>query len=280
MAPTTPARASDRIAVLRATISNIERHPAFPGSRLSLVPSGYDRFDSYLSGGLARGTLHDIHAEAAADSSATTGFALAWAARAQRAAPGRPVVWITQDAALRESGAPYGPGLAALGLDPDALILVHTVTLQETLWALEESLRIRAPAAIIGEFSGFPSGYDLTASRRLLLAAQAGQALGLLIFSGLGGSAAGATSAAATRFNVSSQPSVAEQEVPGWAAWRIDILKNRMGRTGQFSVEWRHDDIIFTEPRPAGSKTLLRHRLSNSADGSVASPRRSIRRAG
>lgn len=279
MAPTTLARASDRIAVLRATIRGIERYPTFAESQQGVLASGDGRFDRLLGGGLAYGALHDIHAGEASDSAAATGFALAWAARAQRAASGRPLIWIAPDAAFRESGAPYGPGLAGYGIDPDALILVRATTLQETLWALEEALRACAPAAVIGEFSGLPAGYDLTASRRLLLAAQTGQALGLLLFAGLGGSAAGAASAAATRFSVSAQPSLAEQGVPGRAVWRIDLMKNRMGRTGQRSVEWNHDDVAFAEPRLAKPAALLRHRFPNPADGSAAPPRVPVRRA-
>lgn len=279
MASTTPARASDRIAVLRATIRGIERQPAPAGGRQGLLASGSGRLDGLLGGGLGRGALHDIHAGEAGDSAAATGFALAWAARALRAAPGRPLVWIASDAAFWESGAPYGPGLASYGIDPDALILVRAATLHDALWALEESLRAGAPAAVIGEFSGLPAAYDLTASRRLLLAAQTGQALGLLVFAGRGGGAVDATSAAATRFNVSARPGVAERGVPGRAAWQVDIMKNRMGRTGRCSVEWNHDDVAFAEPRRAASPALLRDRFSGLADGSAGPAGEAARRA-
>lgn len=273
-------RASDRIAVLRATIRGIEQHPVGEAASARCVASGHRGFDRFLGGGLARGALHDIHAREAGDSAAAIGFSLAWAARAGKASPGRPIVWIGADQANWENGAPYGPGLAAHGLDPDALILVRTTKIQDTLWALEETLRSHAPAAVIGEFSGSPKAYDLTASRRLLLAAQAGQSVGLLVFAGSGGSAEGAASAAATRFNIASQASQASHGAPGHAAWAIDLIKNRTGRTGQFSVEWSHDHVAFADLGRARPKALLRHRLPDSADGSVSAPEQFARRAG
>lgn len=280
MTPMPPTRASDRIAVLRATIRGIEQSPASDPVLPRCVASGHRGFDRFLGGGLARGALHDIHARQAGDSAAAMGFALAWAARARATSPERPVIWIGCDQLNWENGLPYGPGLAAHGLDPAALILVRTVTVQDALWALEEALRSAAPAAVIGEFSGSPRAYDLTASRRLLLAAQAGQGVGLLVFAGVGGSAQGATSAATTRFAVAADLSRAQRGAPGCAAWTIDLTKNRTGRTGQFSVEWSHDAIAFSNLGRARPKTLLRHRLPDLADGSTTSTTQPIRRAG
>ncbi|MBN9063422.1 MAG: hypothetical protein J0H41_13385 [Rhizobiales bacterium] len=276
---TTPASVSDRIVGLRAILRDLEHSAASPNRR-DRIASGDERLDGLLGGGLACGGVHDIHAREAADSGAATGFALAWAARAQRAAPGLPLVWITQAASRQENGAPYGPGLAAHGLDPDALIIVRPVTVRESLWALEKALRAGASAAAIAEFEGLPGACDLTASRRLLLAAQTGGTPGLLLFIGKGGSATGAASAAATRFVVSAQASREKWGTPGQAAWRVEIVKNRIGRTGECSVEWDHDVAAFRPSQPVGSETVLRRRVSDPADGSAAASRPALRRAG
>ncbi|WP_342360159.1 hypothetical protein [Terrarubrum flagellatum] len=261
MAPAQSPRVSDRVAVLRAAIRRLEANPVLSEGEKTLVSSGHDRLDDLLGGGLARGALHDLHAKEAADSAAATGFALGWARRAAREREGRPIIWIAEEHSGWENGLPYGPGLAAHGLQPESLILVRTASLADALWALEEALHSSAPAAVIGEMTGFPRSYDLTASRRLLLAAQAGRNLGLLVFAGVGGSGEDATSAAAARFLVKSERSAAEPGGgPGRAAWRIEVKKNRAGRTGEFSVEWNHDDRIFADPA-----AVLRDRLPHPA---------------
>lgn len=275
------ASASDRVDLLRETIAHLEGRDGAPAGA-ARTPSGHAGLDRFLAGGLARGALHDVHAAATGDSAAAAGFALAFATRAARITPGRApgVVWIAPDHAQWENGALYGPGLAAHGFDPGHLVRVRVAHARDALWALEEALRSPVPAAVVGEFIGFPRLYDLTASRRLLLAAQAGGGLGLLLFAGAQASAAGATSAAATRFVVAAARSVpVAGGGPGRAAWRVDLVKNRAGRTGQFSVEWSDDDAAFAEPAP-----LLRDRLPHPADRPATPPVRPdapwVRRAG
>ena len=74
------------------------------------LPLGVAAIDAALGGGLARGALHEIAAVSEAHLAAATGFALGLAAHA----PSRRFVWLAEDMALAESGAPYGPGLDCL----------------------------------------------------------------------------------------------------------------------------------------------------------------------
>ena len=83
--------------------------------------------------------------EGVPDAAAAAGFALALAGRC--AGPD-PLVWIVEDHAASETGLPYRPGLAAHGIDADRLVLVRTADGQATLWALEEALRLGAPAVL------------------------------------------------------------------------------------------------------------------------------------
>src|SRR5205807_8543730 len=83
--------------------------------------------------------------------------------RGQRPRTGEgPVLWCLRRPDL------YGPGLMTYGLDPARLVLVSAARDEEILWAMEEGLRTRGLAAVIGEVGRLP----MVAGRRLQLAAE------------------------------------------------------------------------------------------------------------
>src|SRR5580658_4306376 len=100
-----------------------------------VIPLGVSAIDDVLGGGLICGALHEIAAPREPDITAASGFALALAAHASRQA----ALWIAEDMALLESGAPHGPGLDALGLAPERLVTVAAAKSREVLWAMEEA---------------------------------------------------------------------------------------------------------------------------------------------
>ena len=136
--------------------------------------------DLAFGGGLPTGALYEIVPARASDMAAATGFALALAARLSRARAGA-IVWIGQDFLGSEFATPYGPGLAAHGLDPARLILVNVATTRDLVWAMEEALKCPACAAVIGEFWSSRPQAELVASLRLLRAARSSAASGLLL---------------------------------------------------------------------------------------------------
>src|ERR1700722_10024256 len=147
--------AAGRLSLLRREIAGIAitgiaaaPHQAAGDPRMR-VSLGETRFDRLLAGGLANGALHEITAAGPGDAPAAAGFALALAARfaASRKAP---LIWIGEDFAGLEQGTLYGPGLALYGIDPSGLVLVHAANAKDALWAMEEALKCRAPAAVIG----------------------------------------------------------------------------------------------------------------------------------
>ncbi|HEY0418573.1 MAG TPA: hypothetical protein VGC80_03550 [Acetobacteraceae bacterium] len=151
------------------TRSGLQSAPGVPGSGAGVQPfsCGAPRIGEFLSGGLARGALHEIYAPAVADVAAASGFAVALA---YRAAGGRPVAWVRQDFADVETGRPYGPGLVELGLDPHRLLLVQARDAAGVLRAGAEAIRCPALGAVLMEPWGEPKALDLTATRRLSLA--------------------------------------------------------------------------------------------------------------
>ena len=219
---TEPENASDgrseRLAFLRQKIACAENgaEDGVPFARISIGGLGANcSFDRMLRGGLRGGALHEIAPGAPGDGAAACGFALALAVRLRAMAPGgrSAIIWIVEDFARLEGGAPYGPGLALHGVDPAGLILVHTASAKDSLWAMEEALKCRGVAAVIGEIWSLEKIYDLTAARRLALAAQSGGASALMLAAGMAGGADRLASCAHTRFEVFAHGGVSAQGI-------------------------------------------------------------------
>jgi len=224
-----PASHANVVAGLRKTLAREFPQPA--GNRG--LPLGIPSLDAALGGGLATGALHEIAAVREAEILAATGFALILAARHRG-----PVVWVAEDMALAENGAPYGPGLEDLGLAPERLIAVKAAKSRDVLWAMEEALA-SAAGTLIGEIRG---GIDVTATRRLSLAAGRGRGLALLLRSTPGAEA----SAAATRFLVgaarsgrSGASATAPMALgPGPPRFCVRLVRNRRGPLGEWMLEF------------------------------------------
>jgi len=198
---------------------------------------------------------------------------------------GKHTVWIAEDMAALESGAPYGPGLDGIGLAPERLVTVAVSQRRDLLWAMEEALRCRAVACVIGEMRH--GQLDTVAVRRLSLAAAESGALALILRAAPEDDA----STAATRWVVGAAPS--SSVIPGrepsarsrapstrygertrnpetdsefasgfrarglTAAPRndeeengprflVELLRNRRGPRGQWILEWSDSDGRFT----------------------------------
>ena len=268
-----PGGRSERLAFLRQKIARIEGGAPFarksPGENCSL--------DAMLRGG--RGALHEIAPGGPSDGAAACGFALALCARLKAEAPaGRSaIIWIVEDFAGLEGGAPYGPGLALHGVDPACLILVHSANARDSLWTMEEALKCRMAAAVIGEIWNLEKIYDLTASRRLALAAQSGGGAGLMLAAGMAGRADRLSSCAHTRFEVFAhqgpQPAACGRPLPGLACWSVRILKARAGpervafdRDKRIALIWDHEEACFRDAFPLRLVADARDRPDHPAD--------------
>lgn len=258
----------DTLAALRAALAPLE--PGVRPAALPLFPLGLPALDGPLGGGLARGAVHDIYAEAEADAPAASGFALALAACANRAAP---LVWVRQAMVEAEYGSPHGPGLAALGLDPARVVLIRAGDAAEALKAAEDAARTAAVATVVLDLWGEPKALDLTASRRLALAAaQTGATLFMTRLA-----AAPAPSAAASRWAVRAAASRPfEAGAPGLPAFAISLLRHRSGLMPRlWRVEWDRDQCRFRDAAP------LSRRLDALPAGRAPAPRQTgLRRAG
>ena len=116
------------LASLRGDIARVESHDgAYQPARVAL---GHAEADAVLQGGLARGAMHEVFAEAGRQSAAATGFI---AGLSGRIAARRPLLWVRQDFAELEAGALSMSGFAELGLNPRLLVSVRAAELSMVL---------------------------------------------------------------------------------------------------------------------------------------------------
>jgi len=208
--------------------------------------------------GLDRQPFHsEIFASAAEASGA--GLALALARDALRAtAPSsadgqsgedlRQVLWVQDRKAIRLGGRPYLPGL------PDdfrhRLIHVAAATPEDALFAIEEGLKCRELACVIGEIAGNPRALSFTASRRLSLTAERhGVRLWLVRLD-----AAPDLSSARMRWQVRAAPSPPPRwnaAAPGPATWQAELFRARAHLPGEWMIS--HDSTGLVARRSAAA---------------------------
>jgi len=256
---------------LRQALLSAERATGLVSSCNPALAIGIPVIDSALGGGLACGTLHEIAAARESETAAATGFALALAVRngrkSRRGSSGSPeqispipqtVLWIAEDLSLGENGQLYGPGLDQAGIAPEYLIAVSAPRVRDVLWAMEEALCCRALGVVIAEIRA--RGIEHVTTRRLSLAAAAGNTLGFLLRT----QPDDEPSACATRWMLAAAPS----DFPsprfhyiGPPRWTVHLTRNRRGHPGTWIVEWKSVEQRFElakNSQPVAGPTLDR----------------------
>ena len=201
------------------------------------------------------------HAElfAASREASGAGLALAFALDQAGQDDQRPWLWVQDAAALRLSGRPYRPGL------PPSLRhrLLHVAAKspEDALFALEEGLRCRDLAFVIGELAGNPKALSFTASRRLSLVAEVhGVPLWLVRLD-----AARDLSSARQRWQVTAAPSLAprwNKAAPGAPAWHAELFRARSHPPGEWILRDDGHVLVASPPhhgdlvRAAGDRSL------------------------
>ena len=231
-----------KLAALRGSIERIESHgAAYPPRK---VPLGHAEADAHLRGGIALGAVHEVFAEAGRQSAVATGFV---AGLAGRVAARRPVVWIRHDFSEVEAGAVSMSGFSELGLDPRLLVSVRAADVDHALRATADALACDAVGAVVMEVWGEAKQFDLVASRKLTLAAQASGATSLVLRM----AAEPRASTAETRWIVRaahSPPSPHPSSAWGSPLLEARLVRNRHGPTGRWIMEWKCDECLFGKP--------------------------------
>ncbi len=205
------------------------------------VTFGVDSLDHRIGGGLVKHALHEVFAATAEDASAATSFALMTAIRA--CPDGGPLLWVRELRCSRHCGQLHAPGLSELGLDPAGLILVEAPDTLAALRAGADIVKCGQVGAVVIEPWGKAPSLDLTASRRLSMAAATSGVLTLIVRV----EAVPMPSSAQTRWQVASAPSSPlPAGAPGQPAFDITLLRHRGGVAGfETRVEWNRDTRSF-----------------------------------
>jgi protein ImuA len=219
---------------------------------------GLPAVDDCLNGGLRRAGVHEFYAVPQGETAAAAALALLLGVRACRGM--RPLMWL-RVAGGKAGVHPYAPGLADLGVDPDAMLLMEPPDLDALLIAGVESVRHGGLGAVVLEVPGRAQRLDLTASRRLALAAERSGATVLLVRSG----AAPVASAAHSRWQVASAPSTAlGANAPGHPVFDLRLLRQRGGPDGlHVQLEWNRDQAVFRTSLPGGVSAVPARRAAD-----------------
>jgi protein ImuA len=207
-----------------------------------------EQFGQTRTPGPAGHTLSEIFPDAAIDAAAV-GYMLSRLPRSDT-----PVLWVQDRISHRETGRPY---LAGLKTGRPFLIVTLSRT-ADVLWALEDGLRCRALAAVIGEVWGDPAALDFTATKRLALRSEAANIPCWLIRH----AASPNLSAARERWRIGSAPSAPhpyDAHAPGAPRWSLDLFRSRRGKQGQWTVTYDQTENCFDHAAPLRAGALATH---------------------
>ncbi|WP_308911127.1 ImuA family protein [Pseudokordiimonas caeni] len=186
--------------------------------------------------------LDEVRPERLADIAAASLWALA-----PHIAGGKPILWVGEYHRIMDEGLPYGPGLQQAGVTPVRFILVRARRAIDALWAMEEGLRSGAVGLVVGEVADM----DLTASRRLSLAARE-SGVPCMVLGPAGGAGA---PAAFSRVQVSAAARDADDDLKPYLAARLE--KHRGGEPPATSfMEWNDATHSFAMVAPLAGGTL------------------------
>jgi protein ImuA len=228
------------LATLRGSIERIEAHA--DGIAPARVALGHADADATLQGGLALAAVHEVFAEGR-QGAAATGFV---AGLAGRVAARRPLVWVRQDFTEIETGALAMDGWAEFGLDPRLVVTVRAADVDAALRTTADALACDALGAVVLEVWGQARQFDLVASRKLTLAAQASGVTALLLRL----AAQPQPSTAETRWIVRAAHSPPAAPYSAWGApvFDAELVRNRHGPVGRWIMEWKCHECLFSQP--------------------------------
>ena len=216
---------------LRAHLAAVRRNGR-ASSRTAVLPFGVGPLDRHLpGGGMVLGAVHEVAGAGAEVEHGAAPVLFAASLLARR--PG-PVLWILGRHDL------FCAGLAQAGLDPGRLILVRAR--RDALQAMEDGLRHPDLAGVVCELEGW---FDLLASRRLQLAAEASDVLGLVLRRSrrFDDPSLVAPSAARSRWRIRRLPSppplahAPEVQGVGRPLWKLDLARCRGAEPATWIVE-------------------------------------------
>ena len=178
------------------------------------------------------GAVHEFIAMGMEDSSATVGFIAGLLMSIT--AKGRATLWISAE------GNVYPPALKRFGIQPEHIIFVHVQKKKDMLWVMEEALKCDALSAVVTEITEL----NFTESRRLQLAVEKSRVTGFIIRKAPRNMQ---VTACIARWRISPIHSLPVESLPGpgYAHWKVELLKIRNGRPGSWELQWAGDHFEY-----------------------------------
>ena len=229
--------------------------PPTPGARvdmgLGVVAEAFPR------GEFPTGAVHELLSASREDAAATGGFVAALLERLMR--NGGVCLWVGTGRMI------FPPALKRFGVDPDRVVFVDLRREKDAIWAMEEALKCEALAAVVGEIREL----DFTASRKLQLAVEKSRVTGFLLRHQ---PRQEGVVAAVARWKISALASMPEEGMPGvgFPRWKVELVKVRNGRPGEWIVEWNNKFIPYEQTLrrplfPASQNGLAGHPAAGTA---------------
>ncbi|MDF2431460.1 MAG: protein ImuA [Mucilaginibacter sp.] len=180
---------------------------------------------AFPNGVFPTGTIHEMVCPTPEAAAATGGFTAGLLASLMQ--HGGACLWISTSRRL------FPPSLMAFDVAPDRMIFIDVQREKDVLWAMEEALKCKGLAAVIGEVRDI----SFAQSRRLQLAVESSKVTGFLLRNDprkLG------TTTCVARWQITPLPSILEDELPGvgFPRWQVDLLRVRNGNPGSWQLEW------------------------------------------
>jgi protein ImuA len=163
----------------------------------------------------------------------------------------RTILWLRSRRAAAMGGVLQANGWAELGGAPGQALFGVLPDAKALLRATIDALRSAALSAVVVESRGAMPELDLTASRRLVLAAEAS---GVPLFL-LHAETTPMPSAATTRWQIAAAPSQPlPGNAPGHPTFDLDLLRQKSGPSGlNWRLEWDRDHRTFQETALCGA---------------------------
>lgn len=217
--------------------------------------------ETLLERSIAPAALHEVFAADEIEDGTTAAFALLLGWR-HRQGQGRPLFWVREQSAMRRCGHLYAPGLSELGVDPTQVMQAQLPDPIAVLRAGADIARTVGVGTVVIELTGKPRALDLTASRRLSLAAAQSGALVVLLRL----AAQPSPSACWSRWQVAAAPTRALiAQAPGAPCFDVTLLRLRGGPAGmQCRLEWDRDAQAFHETSLSSGMATLAPKRANS----------------
>ena len=173
----------------------------------------------------------------------------------QAAQAGSDIVWIN---GVRQTEQLYPQGLANF-FNPSRLIAVNARNYKEALWCMEEALR-EVSATVIATI---PKPMELMASRRLQLAAEAGDSTGLCLTPDMS-----VNNAAETRWRCTPLTTTQDSTLHKW-----ELIKNKRGILGIWNVNWDATSHNLTVVSASGGRACAAERWDKGSNPPLRSCR-------